>query len=167
MLLDQVPGNGESWFVARCFRLLRAEKPEVEGVVSYCDPVERRGDDGQIVMPGHVGTVYQALNAKYRGRGSARTLWVGPAGQFISERALSKLRQGDSGADYAEQQLRSIGAPPRARGENACAWWSRIKSHGCLRSIRHPGNHVYVFGLTASARQRLGAADPGVYPKRQ
>jgi len=42
VLLDHIPGNAESWFVARAFRALREEKPEVRGVVSYCDPVPRQ-----------------------------------------------------------------------------------------------------------------------------
>ncbi len=37
VLLDAVPANGgESWFLGRAFRLLRALLPEVCGVLSYC-----------------------------------------------------------------------------------------------------------------------------------
>jgi hypothetical protein len=36
VLLDEVPSNGESWFLARAFELLRREG--VAGVVSFSDP---------------------------------------------------------------------------------------------------------------------------------
>ena len=38
VLLDEVPGNAESWFVARCFEQLRRE---FAGVVSFSDPEPR------------------------------------------------------------------------------------------------------------------------------
>lgn len=61
LLLDDVPGNGESWFVAECLRRLR--KAGLAGVVSFADPAPRFGKDGTVITPGHLGTVYQALNA--------------------------------------------------------------------------------------------------------
>ncbi|MCP1674460.1 hypothetical protein J2T57_001562 [Natronocella acetinitrilica] len=165
VLLDRVAGNAESWFMARAFRLLREEKPAVIGVVSYCDPVPRRSSAGELVLPGHVGTVYQALNAAYLGRGSARTLLLGPDGRVISERTLSKLRRGESGAAYAERTLLAAGAPARRHGEAPCAWLGRIRACGVLQRIRHGGNHIYAFGLEKRLRTRLRSlAD---YPKHQ
>ena len=64
VLLDDVAGNGETWFLARAFRELRTELG-VKAVVSYSDPVPRAAADGRLVMPGHVGTIYQAHNAAY------------------------------------------------------------------------------------------------------
>jgi hypothetical protein len=61
VLLDDVPGNGESWFVAECLRRLR--RTGLAGVVSFSDPVPRSSAAGVTVTPGHIGTVYQALNA--------------------------------------------------------------------------------------------------------
>jgi hypothetical protein len=68
VLLDEVPFNAETWFLARAVRVLRAELPELAGIVSFSDPVPRRDSSGALVMPGHVGTIYQARNAAYRGR---------------------------------------------------------------------------------------------------
>lgn len=167
VLLDRVAGNAESWFVARAFRWVQQEKPGIAGVVSYCDPVPRRTLDGEIVLPGHVGTVYQALNAVYRGRSAARTLWLGSAGQVISERAISKIRGEEQGAEYAAAQLRAAGAPPRRLGESAAAWVARTRASGCLRSVRHPGNHVYVFGLDRGIKRRLRVVGGAAYPKLQ
>jgi hypothetical protein len=53
-----VPGNGESWFIARCFERLRREG--FVGVVAHSDPLRRTRADGTVVCPGHVGTIYQA-----------------------------------------------------------------------------------------------------------
>jgi hypothetical protein len=113
VLLDEVPANAESWLVARAFRILRAELPEVRACVSYSDPLERISSTGAIVKPGHVGTVYQALNARYCGRSSSRTLLIAGDGRAVSPRALSKLRTEDRGAAYAYAQLRAMGAPAR------------------------------------------------------
>jgi hypothetical protein len=46
--------------------------------VVFSDPVERRRADGTVIMPGHVGVIYQASNAVYTGRGTARTLALLP-----------------------------------------------------------------------------------------
>ena len=62
VLLDDVPANGETWFLARCFRLLRGH---VAGVRSMSDPVPRRTLDGRMVTVGHIGCIYQAHNAVY------------------------------------------------------------------------------------------------------
>src|SRR5262245_32834628 len=46
VLLDQVPGNGETWFLARAFELLRGR---IGGVVSFSDPMPRALADGRVV----------------------------------------------------------------------------------------------------------------------
>jgi hypothetical protein len=165
VLLDWVPGNAESWFVARAFRALRSENQTIRGVVSYCDPVPRTKADGSVLLSGHVGTVYQSLNASFKGRSSARTLLMNSEGRVISDRALSKVRCGESGAGYAEQQLVSSGAPPRRRGEHPSDWVDRVRRCGVFRSLRHPGNLVYVFPLVKDLK-KLNPVNPALYPKR-
>jgi hypothetical protein len=44
----------------------------VRGVVSFSDPVPRRTAAGDLVFPGHIGTIYQASNAGYLGRTTPR-----------------------------------------------------------------------------------------------
>ncbi|WP_461097808.1 Mom family adenine methylcarbamoylation protein, partial [Streptomyces bullii] len=46
VLLDECPGNSESWFLARCFDALLADG--VRGVVSFADPVPRRTASGRL-----------------------------------------------------------------------------------------------------------------------
>lgn len=61
VLLDHIEANAESWFVSRAFKLLRQEKPEIEAVYAYADPFIRTDHAGNIVLPGHVGSLYSAL----------------------------------------------------------------------------------------------------------
>lgn len=144
LVLDEdVPGNGESWFLGRAFRLLRERLPEVRGVLSYCDPVERRDAEGRITKRGHVGVVYRAHNGTFVGRSAARTLILAADGRGVSERALSKIRRDEQGAAYAMRQLRDLGAPPRHMGENGAVYVERALREGGFRRSRHPGNLAF------------------------
>jgi len=154
VLLDDVPDNAESWFMARAFTALRQTKPEIEAVLSYSDPVARLGAGGELVKPGHVGKVYQALSAVYRGLSGQRTSYWTPAGEHVSGRALSKIRLGERGADYAAETLLLAGAHARQPFEPGAEWLARLSAEGWLRRSRHPGNHAYVFPLTKRAKGR-------------
>jgi len=132
--------NAESWFIARARRLMRRKLPDVQNVVAYCDPLERRDATGQLVKRSHTGVIYRASGCQWRGVSSPRTLLLTPDGQIASERALSKLRSGDQGRDYAEAQLRERGAPARRTHETAADRLKRPRTIGFLRPVRHPGN---------------------------
>jgi len=95
VLLDEVPANGESYFVGACLRRLRALG--LAGVISFADPVLRSTADGRLVKPGNVGTFYQALNACLVGRSTARTLRLLPDGSVLADRTIQKLRKGEPG----------------------------------------------------------------------
>ena len=155
VLLDSVPGNGETWFLARAFRLLRAEKPRVLAVIAYADPMERRAPGGALIKPGHIGGIYNAFGATYRGRTAPRTEYLGPDGGVVSERALSKVRSGDRGHAYAAADLVKRGAP-RPSGMDGSAWIAELRRCGWLTTRRHNGNHVYAFALTKAARLAAG-----------
>jgi hypothetical protein len=164
VLLDRVPGNGESFFVARCFDLLRKEG--LVGVVSFSDPVQRTTGDGEVIMRGHYGGCYQALNAVYTGTGTARTLRLLPNGTVFSERALSKIRGGERGMEYAAAQLVRAGAASidltRATEEERRAWL-RAAVAQVTRPLKHSGNFRYCWALDKKARKHLPPALP--YPK--
>lgn len=164
VLLDDVPGNGESWFVSRAFRLLRQAKPDILSVIAYSDPVRRIAADGSVVMPGHCGMVYQALSAELRGRSTARTDSIMPNGRIASPRALSKIRSQDTGAAYAERQLVDAGASSRRVGEEPASWLMRLRAEGHLQQRRHPGNLVYTFALTKAARMAARGKPSHPYP---
>lgn len=143
VLLDSVPANGETWTLARAFRQLRESLTEVRGIVSYCDPAPRTTADGRISFGGHVGTIYRAFNGTLRGRSRARKLLLMPDGCVANERGLSKLRNGESGADYVERNLRVRGASPRRLGETGTDYVKRLVEEGFLRIFRHPGNIAF------------------------
>lgn len=151
VLLDAVACNAESWFLARCFDLLRASS--YSGVVSFSDPCPRTTVAGDIVLAGHVGTIYQATNATYTGRGRARPLWLLPDGRVYSDRAISKIRNGERGWRYAVGQLEAAGAPPL--GAEAPATWLARELPRICRRVRHRGNHRYVWGLDRTTRKAL------------
>jgi hypothetical protein len=150
ILLDEALFNAETWFTARSLKLLRKSIPSIKGVISYCDPVARYDQDGNETKRGHVGTVYRASNANYHGVSGPRTHILTADGRVLSERTLSKLRQGDKGADYAYRQLIAMGAPPRRPMEGDEAYVLRALAEGDFRKTRHPGNHVYSWPFRAA-----------------
>ncbi|MDH5279566.1 MAG: hypothetical protein OEW52_00285 [Thermoleophilia bacterium] len=163
VLLDEVPGNGETWFLARAFDLLRAEG--IRGVVSFSDPTPRTNAAGRVIFPGHVGTIYQAHNARFLGRGDARTLKLLPDGRVFSNRAEQKIRAGSRGWRYASDQLVAHGAGVLEEGadrEARLAWLERWTG-ALTRPLRHPGNLRYAWPLRKSVALATGTP----YPKRQ
>lgn len=147
VLLDVLAANAETYFLKRAFRVLRCQLPEVLGIVSYSDPAPRFNVDGVMVKKGHLGTIYRAHNAQYRGRSRARTLLLTPNGGVANERSLSKIRTNDSGSVGAQRELLRMGASERLFGETGAAWISRQIREGFLRRQPHPGNHCFTWAL--------------------
>lgn len=165
VLLDEVPSNGESWFMRRVFAY--AAQEGVRGVVAFSDPLPRVVA-GQVFMPGHIGTVYKALNSHYTGRATARTLTLLPDGRVFSARSRAKVTGGESGADGVRAGLIALGAPPPAAGEPPSAWLRRALAGVGARTVRHQGNHRYVWtiGDRASRRRTPIGFDSLPYPTR-
>lgn len=165
VLLDDpiVGANAESWMVSRVFRLAAAEG--LRGVVSFSDPQPRRRSDGSVVLPGHVGIVYQALGASYLGRGTARSLTILPDGAVYSDRSMAKVRAGERGHEYAERQLIVRGATPRGTGENPSEWLTRALSEIGSRKIRHAGNHRYAWSIGRKDQRARIELETLAYPK--
>ena len=152
VLLDDVGGNGESFLVSRAFRLLRRERPAILSVISYADPVRRIDGEGRVYLPGHVGALYATMGSRYVGRSSPRHDLLLPDGRPLSSRAISKIRNGETGQRYAIDQIVRAGAASPALGQDPTEWLKALERSGFLRRRRHPGNHVYVFPLTKAAR---------------
>lgn len=154
VLLDRVPGNGETWFLGRCFRLLRDEG--LRGVLSFSDPTPRRTAAGAVLFPGHVGTIYRAHNGVQLGRSTARTLRLLPDGRVFSDRAISKIRSGDRGWRYAAGQLCEFGAPPPPQNSphERHRWLTRALAE-ITRTLRHPGNLRFAWGFSRGMRRDL------------
>lgn len=160
VLLDDVPANGETWFLARCFRDLRRD---VAGVVSFSDPVARTAADGRVVFPGHIGTIYQAKSAVYLGRSKPETLRLLPDGAIMAPRALAKIRKRDRGWRYAAERLERAGAAPLGERDDARAWLA-LWLPRVTRQFKHTGNHKYAWALDKALARQL--PEGLSYPKR-
>lgn len=158
VLLDDVPANGESFFQARCFELARAAG--FTAVVSHSDPWPRTNAAGARVFAGHLGIIYQALNATYRGLTPRRTVKLLPDGTVLSARALTKLRLRERGWRYVVELLLRHGAPAPAGDWRE---WCASAIGAVTRTHRHPGNHRYVWALDRRLRRHLPDGLP--YPK--
>ncbi|MFI2415170.1 hypothetical protein [Streptomyces sp. NPDC018947] len=160
VLLDECPGNAESWFLARCFGLLLAEG--VRWVVSFADPVLRRTASGTLVMPGHVGTIYAATNALYTGRATARTVKLLPDGTVFHDRTAQKIRRQEQGHEYAAAQLIALGAPRPRPGCDPARWLREALAAVGARNVRHRGAHRWVFrlGRTGASGRTSSSASP-------
>lgn len=172
VLLDEVPGNGETWFLARCFAELGRE-PAEEGfsvVDSFSDPVPRTTLEGRLVMPGHVGTIYQAFNGQCVGRSKPDTVWLLPDGRALQRRSTAKLsglvHQREKTWESAASTLISIGAAPLRDDEDGAAWLRRWRAKLC-RPLKHSGNWHYVWALTRPARRRVAQLPDLDYPKKE
>ena len=160
VLLDRVRGNGETWFLARAFELLRREG--LAGVVSFSDPVPRRTLAGDLVLRGHVGTIYQAHNGVYLGRARPDTLRLLPDARSLHNRALAKVRGRERGWRPVVDRLVGYGAPRPADGDVDAwleEWLPRL-----TRKVRHPGNHKYAWAFDKRLRKDLARLGQG-YPK--
>lgn len=168
VLLDYVKKDGESWFVTECQRRLYHDHG-IKGVVSFSDPVPRRSETtNELVMPGHVGVVYQACNALYTGRSKPETVRLYRDDcSDVAPRSLSKIRARARGSldpvktdgwEAAVETLVAHGARHPRRGElrgTELLDWLGGALHETTTAFRHPGKHRYLFGLDRRVRRAI------------
>jgi len=159
VLLDHVGANAETYFLSRCRELLRAKG--LRGVVAFSDPVPRITSTGTL-SPGHIGTIYQSLspNTVFLGRGSRKTLYLFDDGSTLQPRTISKIRNRESGFDYACGILVNHGADKP--GNDPRAWldhWLPILT----TRVSHPGCLKYAFPLQPKV---FPIGTPLPYPKQ-
>lgn len=145
VLLDSVLSNAESWFVAECHRRLRREG--FCGIVSFSDDMPRTAIDGTITHVGHLGTVYQSLNASFLHRSLPVKLHLLPDGTIFSTRAISKIRGGEVGWEYASRILESFGASECPGECELRKQWLRFWLEKLSRRVNHPGNLKYAWSF--------------------
>lgn len=160
VLLDAVPFNAETWFIARCHALLH--RAGYRGVVSFSDPEPRLDAGGVRVFRGHLGMIYQASNAVFVGRATPRTLRLRSDGTVMSARTIQKIRARERGWRYAAGQLERDGASPLGEHDDARAWVAMWLPR-ITRKLRHPGNLTYLFGLDGAIKRLLPPSQP--YPR--
>ena len=163
VLHETVPANGETWFLSQSFKLLEQELPELKAVMATSDPIVRFNAHGDVVMPGHVGTIYQAHNGRCIGRTSSKTKKMAPNGVIITDRTLCKLKNGERGNDYVKRMLNKyIG------GKHADETWKQYvaRAETSFTKVKHPGNHVYCWAIgDEKKRTRRTFKDALPFPK--
>jgi hypothetical protein len=147
--------------LARAFDLIK--KQGIVGVVSFSDPLLRRTASGDVLHMGHVGTIYQAHNGIYLGRGTARTLSLLPDGRVFSDRAAQKIRNSERGWKYAAAQLEAFGATSVPTDASERTEWLNTSLQSLATRVRHKGNHKYAWPLSLAIRRQLPVSLP--YPK--
>ena len=65
------PKGTESWFISRCLKELKKDKPNIWAVLTFADTTE-----------GHTGTIYKATNAKFCGYTSKATFYLDREGRL-------------------------------------------------------------------------------------
>jgi hypothetical protein len=174
-LLADVAGNGETFFLRRAFGLLKAKLPQVVTVLSYSDPVPRLNlETGDVVFPGHCGSIYAAHNSLYVGRAPAKTVYLNRRGESVSGRLFNKIIAGEEGHQYARELLARVSGVASLTGEDGREFVRRAKA--AMRAVRHAGNHLYVWPLAADRREKAAimrsaklsvlGQEPIPYPKR-
>lgn len=153
VLADAVPANAESWMLARVFE--RAHAEGTRGIVSFSDPLPRQRADGSIVMPGHVGIIYQASNAAYLGRGRARWITVLPDATVLNDRAMAKVKSQQRGHEYVERRLIGFGARPPRAFEDMATWLAEALAMIGAHRLKHSGNHRYAFTLGTPRERKI------------
>lgn len=155
VLLDEVAGNGETWFLTRALRLLKAQRPELRIVLSYSDPVPRRNlDTGTLSHRGHYGSIYQACGSLYLGRAGRKTLILSRTGEALPNRALAKVRNEEVGADYSQALIERLTGVTRLASEDPRSFVDRALRSPMLRRVSHSGNHLYLFPLAGDRREK-------------
>ncbi|MBK3629375.1 hypothetical protein JHN59_32070 [Streptomyces sp. MBT49] len=164
-----VPANGETFLVSRSLRL--AAESGLRAAVSFADPMPRRRVTGEGVVigsPGHLGIVYQALGARFTGRGTARSLCFLPDGSVLSARSKAKVTGREAGSGGVVRRLELLGARPLRPEEEPARWLAEILPAIGARAARHPGNLRYLLpaARTRAERSRTVFGMPSLpYPK--
>ncbi len=176
VLFDSVPGNAETWFLARATNLARevhaARGFQLKVLLSFSDPIARRNAAGALTMPGHIGNIYQAYNAMFAGWSSSKILHLDARGVAPDPRMLSKIRSLDGsgevgGPTAAVRFVEDHGAPPRKPRESYAHWVDRSLASDAFRRFEHSGNLTYLWTYGSKAFQRnFVVQGPPIRPRR-
>lgn len=109
-ILDVTPKNTESWFIAKCFSLLKVDRPDIWAIISFSDETE-----------GHRGTIYQATNAFFIGRTPPTTFYRDSSGRLRHPR--------QNGVNITKKMARERGWTPERRLGKFRYLWILGESH--------------------------------------
>lgn len=107
-LVDVLEFNAESYFLARARALLKREG--YGGILTMSDDTPKTDAFGNVVFPGHIGTIFKSDNAAYLGRTACSDEYIFADGMVLSNRSFSKLVNNESSWKYMAQKLEDYGA---------------------------------------------------------
>ena len=96
-ILDVTPKNTESYFISRCLKLIKTDRPHTKAVISFSD-----------TTIGHEGTIYKATNAYRIGHTGSSTFYVDGQGRLRHPR--------QNGVNISKQMAKEMGWSPVKRG---------------------------------------------------
>ena len=70
-IIDDTPKNTESWFISRCLKLIRDDRPDLWALVSFADTTQ-----------GHNGGIYRATNALHCGMTAPARFYLDSEGRL-------------------------------------------------------------------------------------
>ena len=104
-ILDCTPKNTESWFIARCLKMLKKEKPYINAVVSFADETE-----------GHSGVIYKATHFVYEGKTASVMFYKDVDGRLRHPR--------QNGVNITRDRAKELGWQPTKRlGKNRYVYY--------------------------------------------
>lgn len=103
-ILDVTPRNTESWFITRCLKLLKNDRPQTKAVLSFSD-----------TTIGHSGTIYKASNAYMIGS-TGKTMFF-----MDKEGRLRHPRQNGKNISKDEAELKGW-VPVKRESKNRFLW---------------------------------------------
>lgn len=68
---QETPKGTESWFISRCLKKLKEDKPHIWAVLTFADSTE-----------GHTGVIYKATNARFCGMTTKATFYLDREGRL-------------------------------------------------------------------------------------
>ncbi len=95
-ILDGTPKNTESWFVAKCLKFLKRDRPQTKAVISFSDTTE-----------GHHGTIYRACSFYQCGTTGRATFYRDKDGRLRHPR--------QNGVNISKQMAAEMGWVPEIR----------------------------------------------------
>lgn len=103
-ILDVTPKNTESWFISRCLKLLKKDKPQIWAVISFSD-----------TTVGHSGVIYKATNAYRVGKTGKATFYLDRDGRLRHPR--------QHGVNITKEMAKELGwKPTRRDAKNRYLW---------------------------------------------
>lgn len=128
-LEDVLEFNAESYFLARVRASLKREG--YCGILTMSDETPKTDVLGNVIFPGHIGTIFKSDNAVYLGRSAKSVEYLFADGNVLSNRSFSKLVNNESGWNYVARKFESYGAskcpaPAGEKREWGFYWRSRL-----------------------------------------